>query len=154
MKSVVVHASQGNVSRYGGDVVKRVVAFNEKRGLNCIPEVVFADLATQMCSADPHTLCLACIDDDDKVRGHAVSHIQELYGYRTVMVYHLEIDDDARDETRAAMLAQGWNQIEEWARLNECRAIRTWAMNERLAEIFSRYGFEAQPHVLMEKELR
>jgi hypothetical protein len=154
VKSVVVHISKGNVNRYGGDIVKRAVAFNDKRGLKCVPEAVFAELSAQMCMEAPHTLCLACVDDEEKVRGHAISHINELYGYRTAMVYHLEIDEDARDDTRMAMLMQGWEQIEEWARVNGCKAIRTWAMNEKLAEIFSRYGFEAQSHVLMEKELK
>jgi len=154
VKSVIVHISQGNVSLYGGDVVKRAVAFNERRGLPCTPELVFAELASQMCASDPHTLCLACVDEAGNVRGHAISHIQELYGHRTAMVYHLEIDKDARDETRMAMLMQGWDQIEEWARMSNCKAIRTWAMNKKLAEIFSRHGFEAQPHVLMEKELK
>jgi len=154
VRSVVVHISQGNVNRYGGDVVKRAVAFNQKRGLKCVPEMVFAELSNQMCMAEPHTLCLACVDEDDVVRGHAISHINELYGHRTAMVYHLEIDKEARDETRMAMLLQGWDQIEEWARRTGCQAIRTWAMNEKLAEIFSRHGFDAQPHVLMEKELK
>lgn len=153
MRSVVVHVSQGNVSKYGGDVVKRAVAFNQKRGMNCIPELVFAELSSQMCTTDPHTLCLACVEPDGSVRGHAITHINELYGYRTAMVYHLEIDEDARDETRMAMLMQGWDQIEEWARRMGCKAVRTWAMNEKLAEIFARHGFVDQGHVLMEKEL-
>jgi len=154
MRSVVVHVSQGNVSKYAGDVVKRAVAFNRKRSIECVPEVVFAELSVQMCVPEPHTLCLACVEDDDTVRGHAVTHINDLYGYRTAMVYHLEIDKDARDETRMAMLMQGWDQIEEWARRMGCKAIRTWAMNEKLAELFSRHGFVAQDHVLMEKELK
>lgn len=153
MRSVVVHISQGNVNKYGGDVVKRAVAFNLKRGLKCAPELVFAELSAQMCAADPHTLCLACVDDDEVVRGHSVSHVNDLYGYRTAMVYHLEIDEEARDETRMAMLMQGWDQIEEWARRTGCKAIRTWAMNAKLAEIFARHGFKPQEHVLMEKEL-
>jgi len=154
VRSVVVHVTQGNVNKYGGDVIKRVVAFNEKRELRCVPEAVFAELAAQMCAMEPHTLCLACVDENGLVRGHAITHIHDLYGYRTAMVYHLEIDEDARDETRMAMLAQGWDQIEEWAQKTECGAIRTWAMNEKLAEIFTHYGFEAQEHVLMEKELK
>lgn len=154
MRSVVVHVSQGNVSKYGGDVVKRAVAFNRKAGLDCAPELVFAELSAQMCISEPHTLCLACVDEGEVVKGHAITHINELYGHRTAMVYHLEIDEGARDETRMAMLMQGWDQIEEWARRMGCKAIRTWAMNETLAELFSRHGFVAQEHVLMEKELK
>lgn len=154
MRSVIVHVSNGNVSKYGGDVVARAVAFNENRGLKCEPEMVFAELSVQMCIADPHTLCLACVDDDDRVRGHAITHIHDLYGYRTAMVYHLEIDEDARDETRLGMLTQGWDQIEKWARGVGCGAIRTWAMNPKLAEIFTQYGFKPEPHVLMERELK
>jgi len=154
MRSVVVHVTNGNANRYGGEIVKRAVDFNKRHGMKCVPEMVFAELTSQMYAVDPHTLCLACVDDDDSVRGHSVSHIFDLYGYRTAMVYHLEIDKDARDETRMAMLMQGWDQIEEWARKAGCGAIRTWAMNKALAEIFSRHGFEAQSHVLMEKELK
>lgn len=153
MRSIIVHISQGNVHKYGGDVMKRVVAFNQKRGLKCVPELLFAELSNQMCAADPFTLCLACVDENDEVKGHAITHIHDLYGYRTAMVYHLEIDESARDETRMEMLMQGWDQIEEWARKMGCKAVRTWAMNAKLAEIFTRHGFKDQEHVLMEKEL-
>jgi hypothetical protein len=153
MRSVVVHASQGNAHKYGGEIIRRAVKFNEKRNLGCVPEYLFAELSQQMFAAEPHTLCLACVDSDESVRGHAIIHVQEMYGYRTAMVYHLEIDDEARDETRMAMLNQGWDQIEEWARRNKCQAVRTWAMNETLANIFTRHGLEPKKYVFMEKNL-
>lgn len=153
MKAVIVHASQGNAHKYGGDVIKRVVAFNEKRGLGAQPEFVFAELSAQMYVTDPHTLCLACVDDDDKVKGHAIVHMLDMYGYRTAMIYHLEIDDDARDETRKAMFTQGWNLMEEWARRIGCKAMRAWAMNKKLSEVFQQYGLERKDFVFVEKML-
>lgn len=153
MKAVVVHVSQQNANKYGGDVIRRVVAFNSKNGLKAEPENIFAELSTQMYMTDPNTLCLACVDDDDCVRGHAVIHAQDMYGYRTAMIYHLAIDDDARDETRVEMLDQGWVLIEDWARLIGCKAIRAWAMNKQLSKIFSKYGLKPKEYVFMEKIL-
>jgi len=48
---------------------------------------------------------------------------------------------------------EGWEHIENWARAMQAGAVRTWAMNDKLAKVFTRYGLEAEPHVLMEKTL-
>ena len=141
MRSEVVHAANGNVHLYGGAVIERVNSFNVRHGLKANPTNVFAELSYQMVTQQPHTLVQVCLTEADEVVGHGVTLIQELYGYRTAMIYQLEMDDHARNETREQVFKSGLDQILAWAENGGCQAIRCWAMNKKLAEVFKRFGF-------------
>jgi hypothetical protein len=153
VRQEVVHVSNGNVVTYGGDIIKRVVAFNVQAGLKGDPLHVFHELATQMVVNQPHTLIQAIVTDEGKLVGHCITHINELYGHRTAMIYQLHVDEDARDDTRQDMFDAGWNQIVSWAEAAGCKAIRAWAMNGKLAEVFKKYGLKPKPYTFVETEI-
>lgn len=153
MRQEVIHIANGNVVKYGGDIIKRVIAFNVQTGLKADPDHIFFELASQMMATQPHTLVQACLTDDDELVGHCITNIQELYGYRTAMIYQLHIDDDARDANRQEMFDDGWNQIVSWAEAAGCQAVRAWAMNGKLAEVFKKYGLKPKEFLFVETEL-
>lgn len=150
MRQEVVHVSNGNVVKYGGDIIQRVISFNTQTGLKANPNAVFFELASQMAVERPHTLIQAILDENDKLVGHCITHINELYGYRTAMIYQLHVDDDAREATRQDMFDDGWNQIVAWAENAGCQAIRAWAMNGKLAKVFEKYGLVQKPFTFVE----
>jgi len=153
MRQEVVHVSRNNAHLWGAAVIARVVAFNERYHLKANPNFVFAELAFQMAADAPHTLVQVCLTDSDEIAGHAITTVQELYGYRTAMIYQLEIDDWARNASREDMLKSGFDQIETWAESCGCRAIRAWAQNKKLAEVFARFGLKEKEFTFIEKEL-
>jgi len=153
LRQIVVHVSNGNAHLYGGQVISRVIAFNERFGLKANPANVFAELSFQMAVDNPHTLVQACLTEADEVVGHAVTMVQDLYGYRTAMIYQLAIDDSARNSTREAMLQDGFNQISSFAEAAGCKAIRAWAQNKKLTEVFNRFGLKNKEFAFIEKEL-
>lgn len=153
MRQEVVHVSNGNVVTYGGDIIKRVIAFCVQTGLKAEPMHVWAELSSQMSVSQPHTLVQAIVTDEGKLVGHCITHINELYGYRTAMIYQLHVDEDARDDTRQDMFDDGWNQIVTWAEAAGCKAVRAWAMNGKLAEVFKKYGLKPKPYTFVETEI-
>lgn len=152
MRLEIVHVGCGNVHVYGGIVVNRVIAFNEKYGLKADPTHVMVELTNSMVATEPTALVLVGVSDGGAVVGHAIVLLQELFGIRTAMIYQLEFDDDAIDG-REDVMQQGWNQIESWADNHHCTAIRAWAMNEKLAEVFRRFGLENKNYQFVEVEI-
>lgn len=153
MKQEVVHFSNGNVVTYGGDIIKRVNAFNVQMGLKADQNHVFNELANQMVANQPHTLVQAITTDDGELVGHCITHINELYGYRTAMIYQLHVDEDARDADRQEMFDDGWNQIVTWAEAAGCQAVRAWAMNGKLAAVFRKYGLKPKEYTFVETDI-
>lgn len=153
MRQEVVHISNKNVIQYGGAIIQRVVAFNIQTGLKASPEHVFFELTGQMVAKQPHTLIQAILTDAGKLVGHCITHINELYGYRTAMIYQLHVDEDAREDTRQDMFDAGWDQIVTWAEAAGCEAVRAWAMNGKLAEVFKKYGLKPKEYTFVETEI-
>lgn len=153
MRYVVVHVANGNAHLYGAEVISRVIKFNERYDLKANPAAVFAELSQQMSVPQPYTLVLAGLSESDKVVGHLIAHIQELYGYRTAMIYQLEIDRGEETVDRDEMWKQGWDQILAWAEQAGCQAIRCWAMNGKLVEVFRRFGFADKDFHFCEVEI-
>lgn len=152
MKPEIVHAALGNAHLYAGEVIRRVVAFNLKHELPALPEHVFGELASQMLQDPPHTLVQVMLNSEDMPIGHGVTHIQELYGYRTAMIYQLEIDPEWK-EGREDALKAGLDQIMTFAENERCKAVRAWAMNKKLVQIFGRFDFKPKEYVFIEREL-
>jgi len=153
VRQEVVHISNGNVVKYGGAIIQRVISFNIQTGLKANPNSVFFELASQMAAERPHTLIQAILNGNENLVGHCITHVNELYGYRTAMIYQLHVDEDARDDTRQDMFDDGWNQIVAWAENAGCKAIRAWAMNGKLAEVFGKYGLQPKPFTFVEVEI-
>ena len=153
MKHEIVHVAYDNVHVYGGTVIDRVIAFNERYGLPADPSFVMVELTNQMVSQDPWVLVQVFTNDAGVVVAHGITMLQDLFGYRTAMIYQLELDDGARDEDREERLREGFNQIEQWADHHQCKAIRAWALNPKLAEIFRRFGLKNKDYQFIEAEI-
>jgi hypothetical protein len=153
VRQEVVHAGSENVHLYGGEVISRVLAFNARNDIQASPTSVYWELSSQMVAPNPHTLIQACLTEENEVVGHAVTMIQELFGYRTAMIYQLEIDDSPRDEDREQMLIAGFTRIRSFAEESGCQAIRAWAINSKLADVFSRFGFENKDFQFIEVKI-
>lgn len=152
MRPEIVHVGAGNAHLYGGRVIERVVSFNRRYNLPSNPEFVFAELAQQMTVENPHTLVQVMLDKNDIIMGHGITSVQELYGFRSAMVYQLEVDREVR-EGREEAFAEGLKQILTFAKNAGCKAMRAWAMNEALAKVFEKYGMKRKEFVLIEREL-
>lgn len=153
MNHAVVHVCNRNVSKYGGAVIDRAIAFNSRYGLKADPEILMALLTNEMFAPEPQTLVQAAVTEDGRLVGHCITLLQELFGDRTAMVYQLEIDEGDHDNNREEMLRSGWDQISAWADHHGCRSIRAWAMNPKLAEVFHRFGLENKDYQFLEIEL-
>jgi hypothetical protein len=68
------------------------------------------------------------------------------------MVTQLQIDAKRRED-REETMRQGWEKLDEWARAIGATKIRCWAMNEKVASLFERFGLEPKDYVLMETEV-
>jgi hypothetical protein len=152
MRTEIVHASNGNCHKYGSAVLHRAVRFAVQNELDSDPEILWHSMAQQMYANPPSMLMLAAIDGN-KVRGHLLARLQEYDGSRSVFISHLQIDKNAR-ENREGVIASGLEMIVNWAKSNGATSIRCWAMNEKVAGIFSALGFEPKDYVLMESPIK
>jgi hypothetical protein len=152
LRAEVVHISRQNVALYGGSVLDRAVRFAIENDLDADPDVLWANIAAAMIAPEPSHLVIAAIDDDDLVRGFIISGLILFHGTYGIFIESLEIDRDARDGREEAM-RNGWSLICEWGRSRDAKFIRAWSMNEKLAKVFSRFGMEAKPYMLVQAEL-
>lgn len=152
MRAEIVHISQGNVSKYGGQVLDRVVAFATRTGSDAQPETLWANIAIAMVSPNPAYLVMAAVDDEDAVCGFMVSSLILFHGTYGVFIESAEIDNDARDG-REEMMRAAFTILSDWGRSRGASFIRAWAMNEKLAKVFERFGLGTKPYILIQAGL-
>jgi len=150
----VVHASKGNCHLYGTQFLDRAVNFIISYDCGGDPEFLWHELSNDMRSNPPWKLCIVGIDDDTgEVCGHLLAELQAQYGIRQVMITQLEITHPSAD-MRRQMLEADWHLVEDWARANQAKFIKCWAMNEKVAKAFEKYGFKPKGVTVMELPLR
>lgn len=144
----VVNYANKNCHIYGTAVLNRVIKFAEEHDLDSDPEVLWHTVTNEMVTQNPNMLILAGVENG-KVAGHMLTRIVNNDGTLVALITQIEIDDDARED-RAEMWTTGWPIVENFARSRNAKRIRCWAMNEKLATLFKRFGFKPKSYVLMD----
>jgi len=148
MYAEIVHFAYNNCHTLGGPVLHRAAKFAVDNDLDSNPEILWHTLASQMAAQNPDTVVIAAVDGK-KVAGHLVARAVNYDGNVSVMITQLQIDSKMRED-REETMAMGWAKLEEWAKSINAKNIRCWAMNEKVANLFERFGLVDKGYVLME----
>lgn len=148
-----VHASEGNCHLYGGEFLDRVIAFLSKYDCDGDPEYIWHELSLEMKNERTSRLCLAAINEEGEMVGHLLAEAQFQYGIQSVMITQLEINHDSA-AMRGELMRKGWPFIIQWAENISARSIRCWALNEKVASVFAKFGFNDKGVVVMEHKLQ
>lgn len=144
-----VHSSNRNVHLYGSAALRRAVAFIKKYNLDPDPEVFWHCLASQMAQPQPTMLTVIGIEDG-RVVGHLIAEVQDNYGCIIVNIIQWEMDNGIHHMQKGKALREGWNIVNGWAALNGAKKIRCWAMNETVAQMFEKLGFDDTGYTIMD----
>jgi len=148
MELVIVSYANKNCNKYGSQVLYRAIKFARERDLDSDPEVLWHTITNGMVAQNSDMLVMAGLEDG-KVIGHMIVRIVNNEGTLIALITQIEIDDDIRDG-RDDVWEAGWPIIYQFARSKGATRVRCWAMNEKLAKLFTRFGFEPKDYVLMD----
>ena len=151
MRVEIVSYAAGNCHKYAADIAKRAVNFSVNNHLDSDPEILYHVIQNGIVSQNSDMLVLAAIEDD-KVVGHLITRIVQVDGTLFALITQLEIDKEYRDG-RIETISNGLDIIKQFAASRGAKAVRCWAMNQKLAILFGRLGFVTKPYVMMDLNL-
>ena len=143
-----VHITEGNVSKYGGIVLERIMSFAGRYGCDVDLQVLWLSIAQSMCSQSPLHIVFVVVDGESVV-GHAVCEITSYYGKKSVTIEQLEIDKGATDG-RAELIDSGLEAIIKWSSRMGADKVSILARNDKVARLFQRLGFKRTDLIPME----
>jgi hypothetical protein len=148
MELKVVNFANRNCHIYGSQVLDRAVKFVEQYDVDADPEMLWHTITNSFVVQNPDMLVLAAVEGEE-VYGHLLVRIVNNDGMLIALITQLAIDRDKRDG-RETTIEQGLEVIHGFALSKGATRVRCWAMNEELAILFKRLGFEPKDYVLMD----
>lgn len=148
MKVEIVNYAAGNCHVYGSQVLYRATKFVQENDLDSDPEILWHTITQNLVQQNPDMLVLAAVDGN-KVFGHLLCRLVNMDGMIIALVTQLAIDRKERDG-REETIRQGLELVHQFAVAGGAKRVRCWAMNEKLATIFTELGFKPKDYVLMD----
>jgi hypothetical protein len=148
MKLEVVSFGARNCHKYGAQVLYRATRFADKYDTDCDPEVLWHTITQSFVQQNPEMLVLAAVEGK-KVVGHLLCRIINNDGTMIALITQLEIDSKKR-EGREETMADGMATVHTFAKAWGCQRVRCWARDEKVAKLFTRFGFKPKDYVLMD----
>ena len=148
MELAIVNYANKNCHLYGPQVLDRAVEFVNEYDMDSDPEILWHTITNSFVAPDANMLVLAAVEDD-VVHGHLIVRIVNNEGMLIALITQLAIDKMERDG-REETIQAGMEVIHAYAISKGASRVRCWAMNEELAILFKRFGFEPKKYVLMD----
>ena len=148
MELAIVSYANRNCHIYGPQILDRVMDFVNLYDMDSDPEILWHTITNSFVSNDSDTMVLAAVEDG-VVHGHLVVRIVNNEGMLIALITQLAIDKMERDG-REETIQAGMAVIHAFAKSKNATRVRCWAMNEELAIMFKRFGFEPKDYVLMD----
>ena len=148
MELAIVSYANRNCHIYGPQILDRAMDFVEMYDMDSDPEILWHTITNSFVSNDSDTMILAAVEDV-VVHGHLIVRIVNNEGLLIALITQLAIDRMERDG-REETIQAGMEVIHAFARSKGASRVRCWAMNEELAILFKRLGFEPKDYVLMD----
>jgi len=152
----VVHAKKENVAKFGPGVLERVVLFARKYHPEANEEILVGFCLGQMYAENPTALTLAVFDDDKRLWGHALFVLEEHFGSPHVTIVQLELDHEnggQHPKNRAGAYRDGMKILDDWTKSLGCSCQMLYAANDKVADIFEKYGAKRTGRVLMKRTI-
>jgi len=148
MELAVVNYANRNCSDFGTQILDRAMRFAYDMELDGDPEILWHTITQEMVKQNPEMLILAAVDGG-KVYGHMICRIVNDDGCLIGLVTQLAIDEEQR-EGREETIMKGMEVVYAFSRSRGATRVRCWAMNEKLAILFTKFGLKPKDYVLMD----
>lgn len=148
MKIELMHVSRPETHKLMRPMLGRVMAFTQMYESDADLNTLFATLTAAYFHENP-TLCMwVGLDEDGEVVGHLFATIDSYFGGKFVTIHQCWKDESVKDFTLQNK-KDLTEVVKEFGRRHGCTDVRTYAINETVAQILETYGFARDPRVML-----
>lgn len=152
MKILLVHKSVVESHKYMRAAVERCVAFNDAYEGKAENETLALELTGAFYADAPQNLLYVGIDENDKICASGFATLAHYFGARVVDCDQLWRDSKAA-KFEPGQIEKVLESIAKWGQLHGAKVMRTYAINEKVAEIAEGYGWKRSPQILLEMDI-
>ena len=152
MKILLVHKSVVESHEYMRAAVERCVAFNNAYEGKANGEILALELTGSFYADAPQNLLYIGIDENAKICASGFATLANYFGTRVVDCDQLWRDSKAA-KFEPGQLEQVLKSITKWGQLHGAKVMRTYAINEKVAEVAEGYGWKRSPQILLEMDI-